>query len=260
MGDSFVVAASDQLVVVNHFDAGVTEVAVRGVWDSQLRSAAAATLRTCLAETPRVVLVHLDGLADPAGESVPTWATAARYAAGRRPVSELVLCAVPHRVRQRLDGTGMRSFDTAGQARIAVEPAPWSYRRRAHLPGDIGVAAAARGLVAETCRDWGLPEYTRHAQLIMSELVVNAVEHAGTDVVAAVSLRGPVLHLAVQDRARELPRLIEYAPDRAGSMVEQRGAGLRLVREASTAWGALPCTEGKVVWATLAVERGHSAS
>ncbi|MEV4279812.1 ATP-binding protein [Actinoplanes xinjiangensis] len=259
MDDSVLPVESGRLVVVNHFDAGVTEVAVRGRWDLRLRSSTARTVRACLAETPRMVLVDLTGLTDRAGESVPTWQAAARYAAGRRPPSDLALCAVPERVRQLLDGTGVRSFDSVRQACATMEPAPWIHRRRAHLPAELRVATAARRLVADACRDWRVSELTRHARLITSELVVNAVEHARTDIVAAVSLRGPLLHLAVQDYTRRLPRLIEHDPDRPGGTAEQRGAGLRLVRAASTSWGALPCTEGKVVWATLTAESRRGA-
>lgn len=109
-------------------------------------------------------------------------------------------------------------------------------------------------MVAEACREWQLPQLTHPARLIMSELVSNAAAHAGTDMVAAVSLRQHLLHLAVRDFTTTLPRLIDHDHDgRLGSIIEQRGAGLHLVRRAATGWGALPCAGGKVVWATLAV-------
>ncbi|MDI6098961.1 ATP-binding protein [Actinoplanes sp. NEAU-A12] len=238
-------------MIRNDFDAGVTEVSVHGTWNAELRALTAPNLRACLAETPRAVLVDLSGLVDPAGESVQTWRTAARFAATRRPVSQLVVCAAPEPVRQRLDGTNLRSADSVGDARAAAKTPPWTNRRQLHLPCDLGAAALARDLVADACHDWRMAQMIIPARLIVSELVANAVEHADTDLVAAVSLRGPVLHLAVRDYAMRMPRLIEHDPERLATMIEQRGAGLRLVGRVSTGWGALPGTVGKIVWSTF---------
>jgi anti-sigma regulatory factor (Ser/Thr protein kinase) len=253
--NSYLVLESDRLLIRNDFDAGVTEVSVRGHWNAELRTSTALSVRACLAEAPRAVLVDLSGLEDPAGESVPTWHTAARFAATRQPVSQLLVCEAPASVRKRLDGTGVRSADSLAGARTATARPPWTQRRQMRLPCDLASAAAARALVAEACQDWHVPQLATAARVIVSELVANAVEHADTDVVAAVSLRRPLLHVAVRDHSVQMPRLIEHDPDRPGTMIEQRGAGLRLVRRASTNWGALPGTVGKVVWSTLMFAR-----
>ncbi|MDI6105116.1 ATP-binding protein [Actinoplanes sp. NEAU-A12] len=260
MDNSFLVRESDRLRVRHDFDAAVTEVFVRGSWDPGLRTVAAHSVRACLAECPRAVLVDLSGLSDPAAESVATWHTAARYTAARCPASELILCGVAEPVRPRLDGAEIQTAGSVREARARLGRVPWTQRRQLRLPSEPGAAVTARSLAEDACHVWDMAHLVTAARLVMSELTANAVEHAGTDVVAVVSLRGPVLHLAVQDFTARLPQLIEHDLDRPGSPVEQRGAGLRLVRRAATAWGALPCVEGKVVWATLAVDGGRNES
>lgn len=83
----------------------------------------------------------------------------------------------------------------------------------------------------------------------MSELVGNAVEHAGTEIDVWVSMRGATVHLAVQDRSTRPPLLRGSDPTRPGG-VWAPGMGLRIVAATATAWGALPSSDGKVVLAT----------
>jgi anti-sigma regulatory factor (Ser/Thr protein kinase) len=99
------------------------------------------------------------------------------------------------------------------------------------------------------CREWGLEDLILPAELIMSELASNAVQHAGTDLVASVVLRRELLHLTISDGSPSPPRKnAEYPGPGAVS-----GRGLLLVAEFATAWGCLPIEGGKVVWATLRV-------
>jgi len=106
-------------------------------------------------------------------------------------------------------------------------------------------------MAGDACLAFGVPQVMHSARLIVSELVVNAAGHAGTDIDVRVSRRGTMLHLAVQDRDARLPRLLDTEPWRPGELLEQQGMGLRMVADVATAWGALPCQVGKVVWATL---------
>ena len=47
--------------------------------------------------------------------------------------------------------------------------------------------------------------------------------------------------------------MIDASVYRPGELIEQRGTGLRLVQATATAWGAMPCAVGKVVWATITI-------
>jgi len=82
--------------------------------------------------------------------------------------------------------------------------------------------------------------------LLVSELVTNAVVHAGSP--AAVRLDADVerIKVAVADRdATRAPTMAD--PDPASSS----GRGVRLVDRLATRWGVEPHSEGKVVWFEL---------
>ena len=137
------------------------------------------------------------------------------------------------------------------EAALAARLAP-ADRLLLRLPADPDTPALARNLVTEACAAWRLPGVLHPARLVMSELAANAVEHAGgSAVVVAVERRGDGLHLVVADRDPRLPRLIEWPVTPPGRIWESRGQGLRTVRAASAAWGALPTADGKLVWATV---------
>ncbi len=259
MNNTFLLVETPQLSITHHPDQYRTEMTVHGTWDDDLRTTASHGLRAGVAETPQALIVDLSQLIDPVGASAPTWRTASRYAATRRPAVNLVFCGVPPEVLSRLEtGSAGRAATVtetmAAARRVAQRPQSAPYRRRLTLAMRDDAASAGRTMAGDACLAWGLRGLSYPARAIMSELITNAVEHAGNALMAGVSVRGDVLHLAVQDGDSALPRLIEASPYRPGEAVEQRGAGLRLVRATASAWGALPCPVGKVVWATLVRE------
>ncbi len=236
----------------------LTHLTVRGRWDGEARTQTARALRGCVAETPRAVLADLSGLDDGAGDSAPTWQVASRFALESSTPTRVIVCAAPPPVRSRLTAATavypVALADTVADARYLLGPfTGWNHRfYRLRLPPELGAVFAARTLAAEACLNYRLPHLIHHARLIISELATNAVEHSGSDFEVQVSVRGPVLHLAVQDRHPRPPRLIEAGPP--GMPTLGPGYGLRVVAAAATSWGSLPCPEGKVVWATLALE------
>ncbi|MDT4993244.1 MAG: hypothetical protein QOH97_3136, partial [Actinoplanes sp.] len=107
-------------------------------------------------------------------------------------------------------------------------------------------ARHARMMATEACTRWSLPDLIGPACLIASELVTNAAEHAGTIMTLRISRRPRYLHLAVRDGSPVEPKL--HRPE----LTEPGGRGLLLVDSVAVRWGAMPCRDGKVVWATLA--------
>jgi anti-sigma regulatory factor (Ser/Thr protein kinase) len=108
----------------------------------------------------------------------------------------------------------------------------------------------ARAHTARVCRDWGLAELVPTAELVVSELVTNAVEHGarGRDRISlTLSLTGRRLSVEVAD------------PDPAGPTVrepglwDEGGRGTHLVASHSSRWGWRPQGDGKAVWAELAL-------
>lgn len=109
----------------------------------------------------------------------------------------------------------------------------------------VEAARLARELVATACTRWHREDLTESAYIAVTELVNNAVVHAGTPSTVEVTLCGDELHIAVHDRSAEPPRPRVTAPTAYG------GRGLTLLDALSARWGWRPEEGGKVVWAVL---------
>jgi anti-sigma regulatory factor (Ser/Thr protein kinase) len=238
-------------------DGAVALLTVQGRWGPALWDATSTALRDCLCEHPEALIVDLTGLVDPRAESVPAWVGAQRSAAELEPPLQLALC-VPARLpladhlQRQAAGRFLPVYAKVSQARVAIAGRlPSADRVRLTLPPDPETPSIARNLVGDACLSWGLGELLHPARLVMSELVTNAVEHAGTEMTVAVSRRGAGLHLSVSDETSVLPRLRRLARPRRDRPLDERGRGLQTVAATAAAWGSLPTRTGKVVWATL---------
>jgi len=116
-------------------------------------------------------------------------------------------------------------------------------------------ARAARQVTRNTLCDWGWNSLIEDAEIIVAELVANAVTHAATPAMEGeTAVQDPSLRLlrgttgllcAVLDPSEKAPRLSPVGPD-------ESGRGLRIVDRLSDAWGWSPIPgRGKGVWAIL---------
>ncbi|MET8111714.1 SpoIIE family protein phosphatase [Streptomyces prasinus] len=108
----------------------------------------------------------------------------------------------------------------------------------------------ARRFTRRTLRSWGVGEDLDVALLVVSELVTNALVHTEGQVRLDLALVGDRLRLAVADAS---PR----SPARPNSIGREAtgGRGILLVEALSAAWGTLPVSGGKQVWAELGTHR-----
>jgi anti-sigma regulatory factor (Ser/Thr protein kinase) len=145
-------------------------------------------------------------------------------------------------------------YDTREGAVSAVRAARVHPVRRvsAHLAPTPAAPGTARELVEGACRSWGVGYLAGPATVVVSELVSNAVQHAGTDLKVIVALRGGYLHVSVQDGSPDPPMVTDLGA-RGGALVPERGRGLHLIKGYAVAWGSTPTDGGKTVWATLRV-------
>jgi len=134
---------------------------------------------------------------------------------------------------------------TARATLAATELPP---RRRDTIAADRNAPSVARAAVHEFCQDNGVLGATEAAQLVASELVTNAVVHAGTPIELTVRLVGSVLHVAVRDTGDGQARITGTVDESAES-----GRGLVLVDALAASWGSFLPPVGKIVWATLKV-------
>jgi anti-sigma regulatory factor (Ser/Thr protein kinase) len=121
---------------------------------------------------------------------------------------------------------------------------------RISLPAGTMAVPAARRFTSDSLRAWGLAERTMEiAELVVSELVGNAIEHGGGMAELALSLRDDVLRVDVVDHNADVPVVLSPEP------VEDRHRGLLIVSALSAKWGTDRIGSGKSVWAELTRER-----
>jgi serine phosphatase RsbU (regulator of sigma subunit)/anti-sigma regulatory factor (Ser/Thr protein kinase) len=113
------------------------------------------------------------------------------------------------------------------------------------LDGGLETVASAREWVRGTLATWGLEPMVELAELLVSELVTNALRHANGPIELTALLLDDVVTLGVSDADQPLPRL------RKAKEGDEGGRGLQLVAMLSARWGARPTAEGKVVWCEL---------
>ncbi|MET0526628.1 MAG: ATP-binding protein [Nocardioides sp.] len=116
------------------------------------------------------------------------------------------------------------------------------HRRLEPHPSSV---AEARRLVREVLGDHPQGDWLERAQLCVSELVTNAVVHAGTPVDVHVLVHGGGVRVEVLDHSPHLPIPRRYA-SLAGT-----GRGLMMVDQSCERWGVLTNDDGKTVWFEL---------
>ena len=104
---------------------------------------------------------------------------------------------------------------------------------------------ASRDFVTRTLLDWRLSRHIPAACLVVSELVTNAMIHAGTDIDLTVSEHRQAIRVdRPGPQSRPAPRATR-SPGRPRTGADHRG-------RPGQAWGVLPRTDGgKAVWAVL---------
>ena len=112
------------------------------------------------------------------------------------------------------------------------------------LPAELTSAGKARSLIRRPLRKWGLSELQPAVELLVSELVTNAVRYAQGKIGLRLILEGGLVCEVLDDSAA-LPRLRH--PDEE----DERGRGLQVVSQVAQRWGARRSLAGKVVWCEL---------
>ncbi|MET7462818.1 ATP-binding protein [Nonomuraea sp. NPDC005501] len=107
--------------------------------------------------------------------------------------------------------------------------------------------SSARRFVDHTLAAWGSDGVAFEAQLVVSELVTNAMRHGGGIDEVRLLGYGTEVACVVTDRCLAAP--VAASPD----LFAEFGRGLRLVEAISTTWGwVVSSARRKLVWAVLA--------
>lgn len=115
--------------------------------------------------------------------------------------------------------------------------------RRWLLPSEPASIGRARHAVLRTCQTWGLPDGPS-AELVVSELVANAVLHGWGHIALRLYDTGEGLRIEVEDSNPTPPVATDGHPGRIG------GYGMQIVDRLAD-WGWRPARGGKLVWAKL---------
>lgn len=210
----------------------------------QIRS----TLTKCLAECPYAIVVDLSRVT----VELPITLTVFGAVTRRSPEWQQVpLILVSNDPAVELAGHAWHiavcGSEADARALVVAGSLPVTHRVSRTLRPATMATESARRMVAEACSAWAIARLALPGELIMTELVSNAVQHARTDLQAGAMFRRGLLHLTVADGSPTPPRMVPELP----SPMAAGGRGLLLVNEFSTAWGYSPAGGGKVVWATL---------
>lgn len=111
--------------------------------------------------------------------------------------------------------------------------------------------ATARSFVRDTLQGWGFADIVDDAVVLTSELVTNAVVHAGThaDVLCLRTEDGVRVEVSDRYPEREVP--LQHAASSMGSPDREGGRGLQLCAALATRWGVDYTPTHKNVWFQL---------
>ncbi|GAA5021728.1 hypothetical protein GCM10025734_77290 [Kitasatospora paranensis] len=118
---------------------------------------------------------------------------------------------------------------------------------------DPAAVAEARATATRQLERWGLDGLVFATELILSELVTNAVRHAAGPIGVRL-LYDRRLICEVSDASSTAPHL------RYAAVTDEGGRGLFLVAQLSARWGTRYTSTGKVIWSEQDLPRPHPAA
>jgi anti-sigma regulatory factor (Ser/Thr protein kinase) len=135
----------------------------------------------------------------------------------------------------------------------------WPLQAHLELAALPTAPGCARDHVRSLAHEWGVPALADIAELLVSELVTNAVQasellktRADLGTVPAIRVwttsDGGCLVIHVWDASDQMPVLNDSAAD------AENGRGLLLVSALGKDWGAYRKTQGKVVWVMITAD------
>jgi anti-sigma regulatory factor (Ser/Thr protein kinase) len=137
----------------------------------------------------------------------------------------------------------------AGKDHLGLVPAIRA-GRTAHftLPALPQAAGLARRATRQVLASWQLAYLREPADLIVSELVANAIQHArgsGSEVGLLLKTDGTRMRVEVHDHDPLPPQPRIPAP------LDESGLGFKIIEATADRWGVRKIAQGKAVWADL---------
>jgi len=199
--------------------------------------------RTLLLPPRTALLLYTDGLlqwrrgnGDPLAHVLEV--AARRPAADVEALADALLAEAPRDDDVALLVTRLSSGQRAAvERRLPVQPMSLPIAR-GWLSDVVGVWREA-GQVVDGPSSGDLVDV---AQLLLTELLSNALRHSETPILVAAALHDGRLRVEVTDSGHRMPKMRQAGPG------ETAGRGLQLVDALSSSWGVTPLEHGKRVW------------
>ncbi|MFJ8074254.1 SpoIIE family protein phosphatase [Streptomyces sp. NPDC096176] len=195
-----------------------------------------------------LLALYTDGLTEASGRDVDTSLALLRKTLARPPASLEETC------------------DTVMGAMLVESPPDdvalllaRSHRLDAHrhaswdLPADPSVVADARRHASAQLEEWGLGDAAFTTELVVSELVTNAIRYGG-DPIRLRLIRDASLICEVSDGSSTAPHL------RRARIFDEGGRGLLLVASLTDRWGTRHSPSGKTIWAEQALPESDATA
>ncbi|MEU0284183.1 SpoIIE family protein phosphatase [Streptomyces sp. NPDC006147] len=113
------------------------------------------------------------------------------------------------------------------------------------IPADPALVAPIRKQVLDQLADWSLTDASFTAELVVSELVTNAIRYGAPPIRLRLIHDASTLICEVSDTSHTAPHL------RRAKTWDEGGRGLLLVAQLTQRWGTRHTAEGKTIWAEL---------
>ncbi|MET8642493.1 SpoIIE family protein phosphatase [Streptomyces sp. NPDC004096] len=119
------------------------------------------------------------------------------------------------------------------------------------VPCDAAAVSAVRSACTDRLAQWGLEGISFTAELVLSELITNAIRYGGDPITVRLIHDRTLIH-EVCDGSSTSPRL------RRANVTDEGGRGLFLVAQLTERWGTRYTPTGKVIWAEQSLRGGAS--
>lgn len=181
--------------------------------------------------------------------------TEALSLAGGWPVACFAIAGADPTLRALLTSSGVAHrvpvYEDVARALAHLGDRPTLLREWWRFSVDPHAPRRARSHIRDVCARWGVGDEVREAaEIVVTELVTNSVEHASSASVVEVEGRGDTLRVTVRDYGigHTIPEATTWVAPPTSS---PRGRGLAMVAAVSREWGIDRHDDGTTIWAEM---------